>query len=199
MYLFLARFALYFIATCYGAAPLSITQGIGDTWLDYYGCATDHGNLWIAINELKQTSQAQLDNLNEKINQQKEILARQPQLCQGRTNYTQWKPYWGSHGISAHVDTSHCRFQAVPAYFTSLSGYQSHWTTIGMTSIYAESKSGFDVYLMHTEGAKDTNDVCLSPYCIKAANYLLESIDETIDPCEDFYQFACGTWLKNTR
>ncbi|CAF3873517.1 unnamed protein product [Adineta steineri] len=46
---------------------------------------------------------------------------------------------------------------------------------------------------------KDTNDVCLSPYCIKAANYLLESIDETIDPCEDFYQFACGTWLKNTR
>ncbi|CAF0889924.1 unnamed protein product [Adineta steineri] len=47
--------------------------------------------------------------------------------------------------------------------------------------------------------AKDTNDVCLSPYCIKAANYLLESIDETIDPCEDFYQFACGTWLKNTR
>ncbi|CAF4350989.1 unnamed protein product, partial [Adineta steineri] len=45
---------------------------------------------------------------------------------------------------------------------------------------------------------KDTNDVCLSPYCIKAANYLLESIDETIDPCEDFYQFACGTWLKNT-
>ncbi|CAF1090903.1 unnamed protein product [Adineta steineri] len=36
-------------------------------------------------------------------------------------------------------------------------------------------------------------------YLIILANYLLESIDETINPCEDFYQFACGTWLKNTR
>ncbi|CAF4447755.1 unnamed protein product, partial [Adineta steineri] len=28
-------------------------------------------------------------------------------------------------------------------------------------------------------------------------NYLLESIDETVDPCEDFFEFTCGTWLKN--
>ena len=27
----------------------------------------------------------------------------------------------------------------------------------------------------------------------------MESIDETIDPCENFYQFACGTWLTNNR
>lgn len=31
------------------------------------------------------------------------------------------------------------------------------------------------------------------------ANYLLESIDDTVEPCENFYKFACGTWLKNNR
>ncbi|CAF4153174.1 unnamed protein product [Adineta steineri] len=44
---------------------------------------------------------------------------------------------------------------------------------------------------------ENTCDLCLTPYCIKAANYLVESIDETVDPCEDFYEFACGKWIKN--
>lgn len=43
------------------------------------------------------------------------------------------------------------------------------------------------------------DDICLSASCIKAANHLLDRIDETIDPCEDFYTFSCGTWIKNTK
>jgi predicted metalloendopeptidase len=31
------------------------------------------------------------------------------------------------------------------------------------------------------------------------ADYLLDSIDQTVNPCEDIYAFACGTWLKNAR
>jgi len=31
------------------------------------------------------------------------------------------------------------------------------------------------------------------------ADYIIDSIDRTVDPCEDFYQFTCGTWLKTSR
>ncbi len=32
----------------------------------------------------------------------------------------------------------------------------------------------------------------------KASDSILDTIDTTQNPCSDFYQYACGTWLKNT-
>ncbi|KAM6389183.1 neprilysin isoform 1-T4 [Pluvialis apricaria] len=38
--------------------------------------------------------------------------------------------------------------------------------------------------------------VCKTPDCIKSAARILENMDTTAEPCNDFYQYACGGWLK---
>jgi membrane metallo-endopeptidase-like protein 1 len=42
------------------------------------------------------------------------------------------------------------------------------------------------------------NEVCLTPGCIHTASTVLKYMDPTVDPCDDFYQFTCGNFLKTT-
>lgn len=41
-------------------------------------------------------------------------------------------------------------------------------------------------------------NICLTPGCIHAASRILEAMDNSIEPCDDFYNFACGGFIKNT-
>ncbi|XP_043864441.1 neprilysin-3 isoform X3 [Drosophila mojavensis] len=38
---------------------------------------------------------------------------------------------------------------------------------------------------------------CLNEHCIFASSEILKSIDASIDPCDDFYGYACNQWIKN--
>ena len=36
---------------------------------------------------------------------------------------------------------------------------------------------------------------CLTPNCVELGSQVLSSLDESVDPCDDFYQFACNKFL----
>ncbi|CAG9820348.1 unnamed protein product [Phaedon cochleariae] len=45
--------------------------------------------------------------------------------------------------------------------------------------------------------ATHDDDVCTHPECVRAAVHILDTVDPLANPCEDFYRFACGTFLQN--
>ncbi|WP_438005205.1 serine protease [Sorangium sp. So ce321] len=78
------------------------------------------------------------------------ITSTQPFACQGQTppGYTDWQQDGADH-IFLDVNTTQCNFPAdpapPPAYFTSLGGSSGHFTSLGATSIYSATSTGFRV------------------------------------------------------
>ncbi|GAA5988298.1 hypothetical protein JCM10908_002154 [Rhodotorula pacifica] len=44
---------------------------------------------------------------------------------------------------------------------------------------------------------KDPNSLCLTADCVRSAATILSGLDTSINPCEDFYEFANGGWLDS--
>ncbi|XP_029805502.1 membrane metallo-endopeptidase-like 1 isoform X1 [Suricata suricatta] len=40
------------------------------------------------------------------------------------------------------------------------------------------------------------SEICTTPGCVLAAARILQNMDPATEPCEDFYQYACGGWLQ---
>uniref|UniRef100_A0AAQ4P348 Membrane metallo-endopeptidase-like 1 n=1 Tax=Gasterosteus aculeatus aculeatus TaxID=481459 RepID=A0AAQ4P348_GASAC len=40
------------------------------------------------------------------------------------------------------------------------------------------------------------NSVCTTADCVTAAARLLQNMDDSVKPCDNFYQYACGGWLE---
>ncbi|XP_077428382.1 endothelin-converting enzyme 1 [Vanacampus margaritifer] len=39
--------------------------------------------------------------------------------------------------------------------------------------------------------------VCLTEPCVNVASVVMSALDRSVDPCHDFYNYACGGWMNN--
>ncbi|MCI4378965.1 hypothetical protein PGIGA_G00222350 [Pangasianodon gigas] len=51
------------------------------------------------------------------------------------------------------------------------------------------------IILFVTQNSR-SDGVCTTADCTRSASRLIENMDPTADPCKNFYQYACGGWLK---
>jgi len=81
-------------------------------------------------------------------------------------------PHYGSHGL---IDTSSLVLPFVP-------------------SKKPVEENSVNSFRQAAPGSK----MCLSQGCVLAASELIKSMDQTADPCTNFYQFACGGFEAET-
>ncbi|XP_046572209.1 endothelin-converting enzyme 2-like isoform X2 [Haliotis rubra] len=48
-----------------------------------------------------------------------------------------------------------------------------------------------------TKASSGQKAACTSKDCVREAASLINAIDFTVDPCENFYEFACGNWMRS--
>jgi hypothetical protein len=96
---------------------------------------------------------------------QSKVVSSKASMCCGFEN-TQWKSIGGNQ-ITKHIDTSHCKFKATPAYLTSMKGTSSHWQLNGITAPVDPSDKGFTLHLIPNSGSMDAGVAAAYDYHVQ--------------------------------
>lgn len=54
----------------------------------------------------------------------------------------------------------------------------------------------FHIWWFSAAAATKRNNICLSEECVRTASSLISSMNPSVDPCVNFFEYACGTWNK---
>ncbi|CAF0985873.1 unnamed protein product [Rotaria sp. Silwood1] len=78
------------------------------------------------------------------------VLPSTGKTCGGTSPLTRWARTGRSDTIQMNIDTSSCRFEKTPLYFTSLSGVAGHYLLVGVDAIYEPTANGFKINVHST-------------------------------------------------
>ncbi|CAL8355461.1 membrane metallo-endopeptidase-like 1 [Gadus morhua] len=78
-----------------------------------------------------------------------------------------------------------CALAGLIVLYTSAVKEQSNRTGVWTSSTDKGQQHGSNI-----------NNVCTTAECVVAAARLLQNMDASVKPCENFYQYACGGWLE---
>ena len=101
-----------------------------------------------------------------------------------------------SYSEATRTKTNGCRY-IVAATILTIAVAAVIIIALGVPLGVINEKYGSSVTSTSTSPISDTT-MCLTPECIKLAASVLSAIDQTVDPCTDFYKFSCGNWIQNT-
>jgi hypothetical protein len=73
-------------------------------------------------------------------------VSNQKYYCGGVTTLPSWGTY-NANTLSLNIDTSSCKFNSTPLYFTSFSGIGLHYGLASYTAIYGSSTTSFTIYI----------------------------------------------------
>lgn len=101
-----------------------------------------------------------------------------------KNHYDSWDPHWVEQEVLDQATSD------IPEF----------WKTMDLSKMKAREAA-----VASTRSAPgpetvpgNTNDVCMTKGCVQTAALLLSNMDELVKPCDDFYHFVCGNYIKNT-